>query len=46
MRCGGSGVGHQVSGPSLDVYRSARPGIGMRESSVPHTLVRNTTSFG
>jgi hypothetical protein len=46
IRCGGSGVGHEVSGPSVALYRSARDGIGTRESSIPVTVVVETTSFG
>ena len=46
MRCGGSAVGHQVSGPPLSVKRSSRLGMGMRVSSMPVIAVRNTTSLG
>ena len=42
---GGSGVGHQVSGPSVVVNRSLRDGIGMRASSIPVAVVRNETSW-
>ena len=46
IRCVGSGVGHDVSGPLFAVYRSAREGMGTRASSIPVTVVADTTSFG
>jgi hypothetical protein len=46
IRCGGSGVGQPVSGPSIAVNRRVRDGMGMRANSVPVTVVRYEISFG
>ena len=40
MRWGGSGVGHQPSGPLVSVLRVRRPGMWMRVTSRPTVVVR------
>src|SRR5262245_19715404 len=45
MRCGGSGVGHQLSSPCSPHARPARDGNLIRESSMPVAVTQHDTSL-